>query len=35
MRFLLSVGFNKSQSVAMVSKNNSNEIIGENIVFKK
>ena len=35
VRFLLSVGFNKFQSVAMVSKNNSNEIIGENIVFKK
>ena len=35
VRFLLSVGFNKFQSVAMVSKNNSNQNIGENIVFKK
>jgi FkbM family methyltransferase len=35
VQYLSSVGFNKYQSVEMVSKNNSNQIIGENIVFKK
>ena len=35
VQFLSSVGFKKHQSVQMFSKNNSNQIIGENIVFKK
>ena len=35
VQFLLSTGFEKYQSVEMFSKNNKNQIIGENIVFKK
>ncbi len=35
VQFLLGVGFEKYQSVEMFSKNNSNQVIGENIVFKK
>lgn len=35
VQFLLEVGFMKYQSVNMISKNNTNQIIGENIVFKK
>ena len=35
VQFLFSIGFEKHQSVEMFSKNNSNQIIGENIVFKK
>ncbi len=34
-QFLLSVGFKKYQSAKIFSKNNLNQIIGENIVFKK
>ena len=33
--FLLDSGFKKHESVNMFSKNNSDQIIGENIVFKK
>ena len=35
VRFLSSVGFKKYQSVEIVSKYNSSQITGENIVFKK
>lgn len=35
IHFLLEVGFKKYQSVDMISKNNTKQIIGENIVFKK
>jgi FkbM family methyltransferase len=35
VQFLLSIGFEKYQSVEMLSKNNSNQVIGENIVFRK
>ena len=35
VQFLLSTGFEKYQSVEMFSKNNKNQIIGENILFKK
>ena len=35
VQFLLSTGFEKYQSVEMFYKNNKNQIIGENIVFKK
>jgi len=35
VQYLLSVGFEKYQSVEMFSKNNSNQVIGENIVFRK
>ena len=35
VQFLLSTGFEKYQSVEMFSKNNKNQSIGENIVFKK
>jgi len=35
VQYLLSVGFEKYQNVEMFSKNNSNQVIGENIVFKK
>jgi len=35
VQFLLGVGFEKYQSFEMFSKNNSNQVIGENIVFKK
>ena len=35
IRFLLSAGFEKFQSVEMFSKNNKNQFVGENIVFRK
>jgi len=35
VQFLLSVGFKKHQSVSMYSKNNSNQVVGNNIIFKK
>ena len=35
VQYLLSIGFEKHQRVEMFSKNNSNQLIGENIVFRK
>ena len=35
IRFLLSAGFEKYQSVEMFSKNNKKQFVGENIVFRK